>query len=63
MIKRVSEAFSRREIDELKLREMSTKDSKQELMKLYGVGPATAQIILGGYLRKYDTFDLKSALK
>ncbi|MGD8546093.1 MAG: hypothetical protein PVH12_07965, partial [Candidatus Bathyarchaeota archaeon] len=46
MIKRVSEAFSRREIDELKLRRMSTEDSKQELMKLYGVGPATAQIIL-----------------
>jgi N-glycosylase/DNA lyase len=59
MIKRVSEAFSRREIDELKLRRMSTEDSKQELMKLYGVGPATAQIILGGYLRKYDAFNLK----
>jgi 3-methyladenine DNA glycosylase/8-oxoguanine DNA glycosylase len=38
---------------------MSTEDSKQELMKLYGVGPATAQIILGGYLRKYDAFNLK----
>ena len=59
MIKRVSEAFARGEIDELKLRKMNTEDAKQELMKLYGVGPATAQIILGGYLRRYDVFDLK----
>ena len=59
MIKRVSEAFALGEIDELKLRKMNTEDARQELMKLYGVGPATAQIILGGYLRKYDAFDLK----
>jgi len=59
MIKRVSEAFVHVEIDELKLRKMNTEEARQELMKLYGVGPATAQIILGGYLRKYDTFDLK----
>jgi len=60
MIKRVSEAFAHGEIDELKLRKMNTEDAKEELMKLYGVGPATAQIILGGYLRRYDTFDLKA---
>lgn len=59
MIKRVSEAFARGEIDELKLRKMNTEEARQELMKLYGVGPATAQIILGGYLRRYDVFDLK----
>jgi len=59
MIKRVSEAFTRREIDELKLRKMNTEEARRELMKLYGVGPATAQIILGGYLRRYDAFDLK----
>lgn len=59
MIKRVSEAFANREIDEHKLRQMSTRDAKEELMKLYGVGPATAEIILTGYLRRYDTFDLK----
>jgi 3-methyladenine DNA glycosylase/8-oxoguanine DNA glycosylase len=59
MIKRVSEAFARCEIDETKLRKTSTEDAKKELMKLYGVGPATAQIILSGYLRRYDTFELK----
>lgn len=59
MIKRLSEAFSHHEIDEPKLRKMNTEDAKQELMKLYGVGPATAQIVLSGYLRRYDLFDLK----
>jgi DNA-3-methyladenine glycosylase II len=59
MIKCVSEAFANCEINELKLRQMSTGDAKKELMKLDGVGPATAEIILSGYLRRYDTFDLK----
>jgi len=59
MIKRVSEAFACSEIDEMKLRKMNTEDAKKEIMKLYGVGPATAQIIIGGYLRRYDDFDLK----
>jgi N-glycosylase/DNA lyase len=62
MLKRLSEAFARCEVDEMKLRMMDTEDAKRELMKLYGVGPATAQIILGGYLRRYDTFELKGRL-
>lgn len=62
MIKLVSEAFAKGEIDESKIRRMNTEDAKKELMKLYGVGPATAQNILGGYLRRYDVFDLKGKL-
>ena len=62
MIKRLSETFAHGEIDELNLRRMSTEDARNELMKLYGVGPATAEILLGGYLRRYDTFDLKGKL-
>ena len=62
MIKKMSEAFSKREINEYALREMPTENAKEQLMKLYGVGPATAQIILGEYLRKYDAFDLKGRL-
>jgi 3-methyladenine DNA glycosylase/8-oxoguanine DNA glycosylase len=60
MIKGVSEAFANGEINEFKLREMSTDDAEKELMRLYGVGPATSQIILSGYLRRYDTFSLKA---
>lgn len=59
MIKRVSEAFANNEIDESKIRKMDTEDAKKGLMELYGVGPATAQNILSGYLRRYDAFDLK----
>jgi len=62
MIKRMSEAFARGDIDELRLRRMNTEDARKELMKLYGVGPATAENLLGGYLRRYDTFDLKGKL-
>ena len=62
MIKLVSEAFAKSEIDESKIRKMNTEDPKKELMKLYGVGPATAQNILSGYLRRYDVFDLKGKL-
>jgi N-glycosylase/DNA lyase len=59
MLKQISEAFARKEIDESKLRKVNTQDAKKELLKLPGVGPATVQILLSGYLRRYDTFDLK----
>jgi len=59
MIKLVSVAFASGKIDEQKLREADPEEVKKELMKIYGVGPATAQIVMSGYLRKYDTLDLK----
>jgi len=59
MIKLMSAAFARGEIDEPKLRKAGPEEARNKLMKLYGVGPATAQIITSGYLRKYDAFDLK----
>jgi len=62
MIKLVSEVFAKGEIVESKIRKMNTEDAKKELMRLYGVGPATAQNILGGYLRRYDVFDLKGKM-
>ncbi len=62
MIKRVSEAFADDKIEESKIRKKATEDAKKELTKLYGVGPATAQNILSGYLRRYDAFDLKGKL-
>lgn len=59
MIKRISEGFSKKDVNESNVRELGTDNAKDELMKLYGVGPATAQIIVGEYLRRYDIFDLK----
>jgi len=59
MIKQISDAFTNNEVNEYALRKKNTEEAEKELMKLYGVGPATAQIVLTGYLRKYDTFSLK----
>jgi N-glycosylase/DNA lyase len=59
MIKRISESFAKGEINEFELRRITTEEAKNELMKLCGVGPATAQIILSEYLRRYDVFNLK----
>lgn len=62
MIKKISESFSRREINEFKLRKIPLSEAKNELLKLYGVGPATAQILVGEYFRNYETFDLRGRL-
>ena len=61
-IKRISEAFASGAVDERRLRGMETEEARRELMRLPGVGPATAQILLGGSLRRYDTFDLRGRL-
>lgn len=62
MIKRVSESFSQGEINEFQLRKIPMEETKEKLLKLYGVGPATAQILLGEYFKDYTTFDLKGRL-
>ncbi|MEK6887979.1 MAG: hypothetical protein AABX14_03485 [Candidatus Aenigmatarchaeota archaeon] len=59
MIKLISKSFSKNDIDEFGLRKMPAEDAKNEITKLYGVGPATAQIILAEYLRRHDIFELK----
>jgi len=56
-IKRLSQDFVEGKIDELKLRTLDQESIKKELMKLYGVGPETARILLFEVLRHYNTFD------
>lgn len=46
MIKRLSAAFAAGEIDEFELRAMDHESARRELLKLYGVGPETARILL-----------------
>jgi N-glycosylase/DNA lyase len=46
MIKRLSDVFAAGEMDELALRAMDHESIRRKLMKLYGVGPGTAQILL-----------------
>lgn len=45
-IKRLSDDFVNGTIDEAALRSMELEPARRELMKLYGVGPETAQILL-----------------
>lgn len=56
-IKRLSQDFAEGRIDELKLRNLGVESVKKELMKLYGVGPETARILLFEVYHRYDVFD------
>jgi len=56
-IKRLSQDFAEGKIDEQKLREFDQESAKKELLKLYGVGPETARILLFEVCHQYNTFD------
>jgi len=56
-IKRLSQDFAEGKIDEQKLRELDQESAKKELLKLYGVGPETARILLFEVCHQYNTFD------
>lgn len=56
-IKRLSQEFAEGSVDEQKLRLMDQVQAKQELLKLYGVGPETVRILLFEVLHHNDTFD------
>lgn len=56
-IKRISQDFVEGKIDEQKLRTLEQESAKKELMKLYGVGPETARILLFEVCHQYNTFD------
>lgn len=56
-IKRLSQDFAEGKIDEQKLRELDQESAKKELLKLYGVGPETAHILLFEVCHQYNTFD------
>lgn len=55
-IKKLSEDCAKGVIDEEKLRKMSKEEAEKELVKLYGVGPETARILLFEALHHFDTF-------
>ena len=56
-IKRIDDCFSRGLLDEDELRTRDRDSQKAELLKLYGVGPATASYLLFDVFRHYDSFD------
>ena len=54
---KLSDTFIKDKIDEFKLRELPKEEAKEELIKLYGVGPETARILLQEALHHYDLFE------
>lgn len=56
-IKRLSGEFAQRRVDELRLRSLDKQAARAELMKLYGVGPETAGILMFDALHGYGAFD------
>lgn len=51
---KISELFANNEINEFELREMNNENLEIELMKLYGVGPASAWIIMFEVFNRMD---------
>lgn len=56
-IKRLSEDFAGGVVNEQELRKLAKNEVKKELIKLYGVGPETARILLFEVCHQYDAFD------
>lgn len=54
---RVSRAFTSGEICEFELRKIGKEEAKNQLMKLYGIGPASADILLFEALGYYNARD------
>jgi 3-methyladenine DNA glycosylase/8-oxoguanine DNA glycosylase len=45
-IKKISEQFANKEIDEFALRKMKREEVKRKMLKLYGIGPASVEYLL-----------------
>jgi len=56
-LRRISSQFARGEIDATALRRLSNVELKRELLKLYGVGPATASYLMSEVFHRYDAFE------
>lgn len=53
-IKRVTEAFVKKEIDEYELRAITVDEQRQALLRLYGIGPASVGYILFDVFHRWD---------
>jgi DNA-3-methyladenine glycosylase II len=54
---KLSKTFVEEKIDEFELRKLSAEGVKKKLLKLYGVGPETARILLIEALHHYEIFE------
>lgn len=56
-LKKISSRFTNREIDEFKMREMDKEKLKKEVLKLYGIGPASVEYLLFEDFYHYDAIE------
>ena len=56
-IKRIDDYFAERKINEMELRRADIETQKAELIKLYGVGPATVWYIMFDVFHRWDLFE------
>lgn len=56
-LKRQAENFIRGDLEETKLRQLSTPELRKKLLSLYGVGPASEQYILFEVFKRYDVLE------
>jgi len=54
---KTSETFVKEKINEMEIRKLQAEEAKQRLLKIYGVGPETARILLFAALHHYDIFE------
>lgn len=59
-LKRISEAFVRGEVVAAAIRGMDRETARRELLKLYGIGPASVWYVLFDVFHHYDAFDVIS---
>ncbi len=59
-ISRIAKFFAEGQIDALSLRDRGREETKDELLRLYGVGPASVWYILFEVFHHYDAFDVIS---
>jgi 3-methyladenine DNA glycosylase/8-oxoguanine DNA glycosylase len=53
-IKRVTDAFVQKQIDEIALRSQSVEEQREALLALYGIGPASVGYILSSVFHRFD---------
>lgn len=56
-LKKISEQFARKEIDEYRLRTLSREEAKHEALKLYGISPASVEYLLFEDFYHSDTLE------
>ena len=56
-LKRIAGQFARGELNDSALRSLPNDELKRELLKIYGVGPATVWYLMFGVFHRHDAFD------